>query len=202
MMTTSGGLATQHHVSGLYVTMLMENLAAELSQEAIRGVLSRAGELRSVEELSSSSSWSSYDEFKRLLKEAKRTLDSLPRADTKKPTTTVKLESGLAGTIQAFGSPASVLAANTGTNPLMPIRGYETTEIGPNEWTIREWFNDGFEPFPEFCEFVTQQYAMVPIFFGLPEGKVTEEKCQCRGDSACLFRMRWAEIDEVTARAE
>ena len=43
---------------------------------------------------------------------------------------------------------------------------------------------------------------MVPLFFGLPEGEVIEEECQCRGDSACLFRMRWAEIDEVTARAE
>jgi diguanylate cyclase (GGDEF)-like protein len=202
MMATRGVAATKHHVSGLYVTMLMENLAAELSPEAIRGVLSRAGENRSLEELSASTSWSSYDEFRCLMEEAKRTLDSLSRTKTKWPTATVRLESELAGTIQAFGSPAAVLAANTGTNPLMPIRTYETTEIGPNEWTIREWFDDGFEPFPEFCEFVTRQYAMVPMFFGLPEGEVIEEECQCRGDRACLFRMRWAEIDEVAARAE
>jgi len=202
MMATRGVAATKHHVSGLYVTMLMENLAAELSPEAIRGVLSRAGENRSLEELSASTSWSSYDEFRCLMEEAKRTLDSLSRTETKWPTATVRLESELAGTIQAFGSPAAVLAANTGTNPLMPIRTYETTEIGPNEWTIREWFDDGFEPFPEFCEFVTRQYAMVPMFFGLPEGEVIEEECQCRGDRACLFRMRWAEIDEVAARAE
>ena len=189
-------------MSGLYVTMVMDNLATHLSQEAIRGVLSRAGEHRGIDELNAPSSWSSYDEFKRLLQEAKRTLDSLPEADGKGPAPKVKLESELAGTIQAFGSPASILAANTGTNPLVPIRRYETTEVGPNEWTIREWFVEGFEPFPEFCEFVAQQYAMVPLFFGLPEGEVTEETCQCRGDSACLFRMRWAEIDEVTARAE
>ena len=31
--------AAEHHVSGLYVTMLIENLGAELSEEAIRGVL-------------------------------------------------------------------------------------------------------------------------------------------------------------------
>ncbi|MGD0392811.1 MAG: GGDEF domain-containing protein [Acidimicrobiales bacterium] len=193
---------TDHHVSGLYVTMLMENLAARLPPEAVRDVLSRAGETRSPEDLSASSSWSSYDEFKRLLQEAKRALDSLPEANTKRPTVNARLESELAGTIQAFGSPASVLAANRGTNPLVPIRRYETTEVGPNEWTIREWFVEGFEPFPEFCDFVAQQYAMVPLFFGLPEGEITEETCQCRGDSACLFRMRWAEIDEVTARAE
>jgi diguanylate cyclase (GGDEF)-like protein len=202
MMGTGIGSAPEHHVSGLYVTMLMENLAAELSSEEVRGVLSRAGETRSLEEFGASSSWLSYDEFRCLLKEAKRTLDSIPRLDTKRPTAKVRLESELAGTIQAFGSPASVLAANTGTNPLVPIRRYETTEIGPNEWTIREWFDEGFAPFPEFCEFVAQQYAMVPAFFGLPEGEVTEEECQCRGDRTCLFRLRWAEMDKVMARAE
>ena len=202
MMATGVDSAAEHHVSGLYVTMLMENLAAELSPEAIRGVLSRAGEIRSLEDLSASSSWCSYEEFKGLLQEAKRTWDSLSRTRTERPTPRINLESELAGTIQAFGSPSSVLAANTGTNPLVPIRRYETTEVGPNEWTIREWFLEGFEPFPEFCGFVAQQYAMVPLFFGLPEAEVIEEECQCRGDRACLFRMRWAEIDEVTARAD
>ncbi len=202
IMATNRDSATPHHVSGLYVTMLMENLAAELSQEAIRAVLSKAGEVRSLDELTSASSWSSYSEFRCLLEVAKRTLNALPRADAKGPTATVNIESELAGTIQAFGSPASVLAANTGANPLLPIRTYETAEIGPNEWTIREWFDEGFEPFPEFCEFVAQQYSMLPMFFGLAEGEITEEECQCRGDRACLFRMRWAEVDEVSARAE
>ena len=50
-----------------------------------------------------------------------------------------------------------------------------------------EWFIDGFAPFPEFCRFVAKQYAMIPMFFGLPEAEVTEETCQCRGDLACLF---------------
>jgi diguanylate cyclase (GGDEF)-like protein len=202
MMATGRGPGTQQHVSGLYVKMVMDNLADELSSEAIGDVLSRAGESRSVEAFSASSSWSSYSEFKRFLIEANHTLDGFPRTERKRRTPKVALESELAGTIQAFGSPASILAANTGTNPLVPIRRYETTEIGPNEWTIRERFIEGFEPFPEFCEFVAQQYAMLPLFFGLPEGEVSEEECQCRGDGACLFRMRWAEVDEVTARAE
>ena len=193
--------ATECHVSGLYVTMLMDNLATHLSPDAIGEVLSRAGETRSLEELSASSSWSSYDEFKRLLQESKRTLDLLPEG-RKMPTIKVSLESEIAGTIQSIGSPASVLATNTGSNPLLPIRSYETTEIAENEWTIRERFNEGFEPFPEFCEFVALQYAMIPLFFGLPKGEVTEEECQCRGDNACLFRLRWAEIDGPVARAD
>ena len=139
------GQAAEHHVSGLYVTMLIDSLANHLSTDEIRAMLSRAGESRSLEELSESSSWSSYDQFRRLLEEAKRTTDSLPPAGLEDPTAEVTLDSEIAGTIQSFGSPASVLATNTGTNPLLPIRQYETTEVASNEWTIREWFIDGFE---------------------------------------------------------
>ena len=85
---------------------------------------------------------------------------------------------------------------------MVPIRRYETTEVGPTEWTIREHFIDGFDPFPEFCEFAAGQYALIPLFFGLKPAKVVEEECQCRGDSACLFRLRWEEGDEAAARAE
>lgn len=192
----------EHHISGLYVTMLLDSLAVQLSIAEIRDLLSRAGESRSLEELNTSASWSSYEEFKQLLQEAKLTLDSRPDVAVTGRASRVTLESEIAGTIQAFGSPAAVLATNTGTNPLLPIRRYETTELGPNEWTIRESFVDGFEPYPEFCEFVAQQFRMIPLFFGLPEAEVIEEECQCRGDGACLYRMRWADVDEATSRAE
>jgi diguanylate cyclase (GGDEF)-like protein len=182
--------------------MLLDSLAVQLSTAEIRDLLSRAGECRSLEELNTSASWSSYEEFKRLLQEARLTLDSRPGVGVRGPASRVTLESEIAGTIQAFGSPAAVLATNTGTNPLLPIRRYETTELGPNEWTIRESFVDGFGPYPEFCEFVAQQFRMIPLFFGLPEAEVTEEECQCRGDGACLYRMRWADVDEATSRAE
>src|SRR5450631_1018255 len=201
-MAIAGDLTAEHHISGLYVTMLLDSLAVELSTTEIRDLLTRAGESRSLEELHTSASWSSYEEFKRLLQEAKLTLGSRPDVAVNGPASRVTLDSEIAGTIQAFGSPAAVLATNTGTNPLLPIRRYETTELGPNEWTIRESFVDGFGPYPEFCEFVAQQFRMIPLFFGLPEAEVTEEECQCRGDGACLYRMRWADVDEATSRAE
>ncbi len=96
--------------------------------------------------------------------------------------------------MQTLGSPGAVLSTGDGTNPLLPIRRYEMTEIGPTEWTIGEWFIEGFEPYPEFCDFVAWQYAIVPIFFGFPPAEVTEEQCQCRGDATCLFRFRWEEV--------
>jgi hypothetical protein len=74
--------------------------------------------------------------------------------------------------------------------------------VAPNEWTIREWFIDGFAPYPEFCAFFAGQYAIIPMYFGLAAAEVVEEECQCRGDSACLFRLRWEEDDEGTSRGQ
>ena len=64
-------------------------------------------------------------------------------------------------------------------------------------------------PYPEFCDFAAVQYAVIPVVFNLPPGEVTEEQCQCRGDAACTFRLRWQNRDvtespraEIRIRAE
>ena len=103
------------------------------------------------------------------------------------------LTTEIAGAIQGLGTPAEVFAANTGSNPLVPISRYETAEIGRNTWEISESFIEGFEPYPEYCEFITGQFRMIPLFFGLQPAEVVEESCQCRGDAACVFRVSWDE---------
>jgi diguanylate cyclase (GGDEF)-like protein len=191
-----------HHISGLYTTMLMESLSGRMSAEDVAHILLRAGERRSVADLSQSSSWSSYDQFRRLLEEAKIALGHRfgQRANLVEILTVVHTE--ISGTIQALGSPGEVLANTTGTNALVPIRWYEATEVASNEWTLREHFVDGFAPYPEYCEFSAGQYALIPLFFGLPRAEVVEEACQCRGDEACVFRIRWDEVDPAQSRVE
>ncbi len=192
----------EQHVSGLYTNMLMDLLTQWLAEDEINEILARAGETRVVEDLNNVASWNSYEQFKRLLKAAKIGLQATPGSLESTPTTITLINHEIIEVTQSLGSPGAVLATGDGTNPLVPIRRYEMTEIGPNEWTIGEWFVDGFEPFPEFCEFVAGQYKVIPICFGLPPGEVVEEKCQCNGDPACLFRVKWEEIDEATSRAE
>jgi diguanylate cyclase (GGDEF)-like protein len=201
-MPMDGGPAPEHHVSGLYTHMLMDSLAERLPADVIRGILQRAGETRSLEALNTVSSWSSYEQFKRLLQQAKITLDSTPGAGQRKPRPIRLIDTEIAATVQALGSPGEVLASTTNTNAMVPIRRYESTEVGPNEWTIREHFVDGYAPYPEFCEFAAGQYALIPLFFGLKPAKVVEEECQCRGDSTCLFRLRWEEVDQAKSRAD
>jgi diguanylate cyclase (GGDEF)-like protein len=182
--------------------MLLEPLVQMFSVEDVQELLLRAGDTRTIEEITDVTSWSSYHQFRRLLEEAKVTTESAANPGQRGIVATMIGNTEIVETTQAFGSPASVLGGGTDLNPMVPIRRYDTNEVTPNEWTIREWFVDGYEPYPEYCEFAAGQYAQIPTIFGLPLGEITEEECQCRGDAACLFRMRWAAVDDETSRTE
>jgi hypothetical protein len=179
---------------------IMGALEKRLSADDMHEFLGEAGETRSVEDLRDLASWTSFSQFKCLLQRASPLLDTPFQAfgvDVDGSSATVVAE-----IMQAFDSPGAVFRAGDGTNPMVPMRRYEITELGPNEWTIREWFIDGFVPYPEFCAFFAGLYAGIPTYFGFPVAEVIEEKCQCRGDSACLFRLRWEEGDDGTSRRQ
>jgi diguanylate cyclase (GGDEF)-like protein len=190
------------HVSGFYAKILLSVLRGILSPQAVQDVLSYAGEARSLSELDVVSSWSSYTQFRRLLEEAVRTLHAARQNLTSALASVRYVDDDMADVIQGLNSPREVFIGGAGTNPLLPIRRYEMTEVGEREWTIREWFLDGFAPYDEFCCFVAGQYSQIPMFFGLPAAEVVELECQCRGDAACLFRIRWEEADDAVRRAD
>jgi diguanylate cyclase (GGDEF)-like protein len=178
---------------------IMDSLQKRLPADELHDFLVRAGETRSVEDLRDLASWTPFDQFRRLLEEATRVLDAPFEAsdvDVAGSSATVVAE-----IMQAFDSPGAMLSAGE-NNPMMPMRRYQTTELASNEWLMREWFIDGFAPYPEFCSFVAGLYAGIPMYFGLPRAEVIEEECQCRGDRACLFRVRWTEDGQRAAEGE
>jgi diguanylate cyclase (GGDEF)-like protein len=193
-MSDVSGVGDQ--ISGLYTMMLMDSLERKFSPHDVSGLLARAGETRSVEDLKDMASWTTFGQFKRLLEEAFRLDPAFHATGVEFSATPIAAE-----IMQSFDCPGAVLRGGDAINTLVPMRRYEKTELAPNEWTIREWFIDGFTPYPEFCAFVTGQYAVIPMYFALPAAVVMEEECQCRGDSACVFRLRWEEEDEQTSWA-
>ena len=127
------------HVSGLYTQMLVSYLQERLSPAAMGRVLLRAGESRDLEELSNISSWSSYQQFRRLLQEARLESDSVP--DVLQSHYAMRTQNPeIAQSMHALGSPGAVLGMGDGSNPLVPIRRYVMTEVGLTEWTIGEGF--------------------------------------------------------------
>jgi diguanylate cyclase (GGDEF)-like protein len=188
-----------HDISGFYAKTLITLVSDALSTDDVEAMLAEAGESRTLDELGDIASWCSHDQFRRLLQAAER-VAGLSTAE--KAGSGVTLDVDFAEIIRSFGSPRGVMVGGAGNNPLLPGRRYELTEAEPNEWIVREWFLDGFEPYPEFCAFVARQYRAIPVYFGLDHADVVEVQCQCRGDEACVFRVRWDEMTEGRPRAE
>ncbi len=199
----SQGMAipAEHHVSGVYTKLLMEFLVETMPSDRISELLRAAGESRSLEELADAASWSSYRQFRRLLEERSR-LDAASLLEQSEVLSDWLRTWELAQAAQTLDSPGALLAGGSALNPLVPIRRYEKAEVASNEWTIREWFEEGYAPYPEYCDFAAVQYAVIPVVFNLPAGEVTEEECQCRGDAACLFRLRWQRDDSDSSKAD
>ena len=194
-------ISAEHHISGVYTKLLMEFVVETMRPDQIEELLRGAGETRSLDELSDASSWSSYLQFRRLLEERSK-LASTGLYEQSELLSDWLRGWELSQAAQTLDSPGALLAVGSTLNPLVPIRRYEKTEVGSNEWTIREWFEEGYAPYPEFCDFAAVQYAVIPVVFNLPPGEVIEEECQCRGDATCLFRLRWRQDDTDSLRAD
>jgi diguanylate cyclase (GGDEF)-like protein len=200
-MGTDKDVTADRHISGMYSSSVIDFLSECLPADEVKAILERAGDTRGVDEISRLSSWSSYHQFRALLEEATLELARSPEVDGKTLASPRTINTATAEPILSFGSAQEFLARGDNTNPLIPIRRYDVTEVGLGDWRLREWFVEGFAPYPEFCSFLAGTYASIPTIFGLDPGEVTEEQCQCRGDDACVFRLRWVELDEVTSRA-
>ncbi|MCU1395301.1 MAG: hypothetical protein JWM34_3729 [Ilumatobacteraceae bacterium] len=166
-------------------------------------VLARAGEQRSPDVLVDPGTWSTYDEFRRLLSACAAELgdEVLPEfglnsfADISTPDT--------AAMLAAFGSPAALYAdigpAAAGVSPVVAISGHP---VGETEWFLSMHFEPRFEPFREYCRYAMGLVAVTPRLFGYQSASVVEEACECRGDPACVFRVSWEPVDESTRRTQ
>ncbi|MEO5840359.1 MAG: EAL domain-containing protein [Acidimicrobiales bacterium] len=197
--------AAGRHFGGMMTRMLFEHLQLRSYPGAAQAVLLVAGESRFIEQLSRDDEWSSYRQFRRLLEAAGDVLGG-PQALVEVGRAVQIVADGSVDyteMLQSLGSPATLYAdMGRTTRVLAPIVAVETEEVGATEWILRQRFEEGFEPFPEFCAFSAGLGALTPTIFGYPPAEVWEEQCQCRGAQWCSMRVRWEEIDEPLRRAD
>jgi len=191
------------HFAGVNTWLLIRYLREHEGPDAAARVLGEAGDTRTEEELFDIASWSSYDQFRRLLEVTAHMFGGNPAleraasgglTDPSMPEMTAML--------QSLGSPEALLAMITesGGAGLAPIIALEGCEASPTEWVVREWFADGFAPFGEYCSWAAGLYSNIPKLFGL-RAEVIKEACACDGAPACVYRIRWFP-DDASAEAE
>ncbi|HUP72030.1 MAG TPA: EAL domain-containing protein [Acidimicrobiales bacterium] len=193
------------HFSGMMTRMLFEHLEQRSRPGAAAEVLRDAGETRSIEQLCRDDEWNSYRQFRRLLEAVSRVLGGPQQLIAVGRSVQIVADGSVEYTemLQSLGSPATLFAdMSRTTRALAPIVAVETEEVGATEWIMRQRFEEGFEPFPEFCAFSAGLGALTPTIFGYPPAEVWEEACQCRGASWCSLRIRWEAMDEPLRRAD
>jgi len=199
-MAEENGLPPGLHFAGVNTRLLLRFLREHEAPDAVASVLRDAGESRTEEELVDAATWSSYDQFRKLLEVTARSFGgtaTLERAASGGLTDGSQAE--MTAMLQSLGSPDALLriVTDAGGAGLAPVLSLEGCEVGPSEWIVRERFAEGFSPFREYCAWAAGLYSNIPTLFGM-RAEVTKEACACDGAPACVYRIRWFPDDAST----
>ena len=104
----------------------------------------------------------------------------------------VQRERGTIDFVRSVGSVAAALelAANVGTK-MSAGRVIEVEATGEDWATITATYTDSSYAHPLFCGQAAGYYGLVPEVFGFT-GVIAEPECMSRGDSRCVYRLRWS----------
>jgi hypothetical protein len=189
---------TGAHVSGTYTNMIVQLARKSKGEAGVAELLVRAGQTERGALLGSDESWSSYDEFRRLLLAAEDLLGSdslylLPEVVRGRLDDLPKVRE----TLRALGSPA-VFLSRLGNDIAETSRiedGY-TEQVDPTTWDIGRRLHDGFEPYDQLCRFNLATSTLLPTLYGCAGVTAEEVSCQRHGDPWCTARVSWVEGEE------
>jgi diguanylate cyclase (GGDEF)-like protein len=197
------GGTTDLDFAGINTNLLVRYVHDEFGDDAVTRLLQSADEARRAEVLLDPASWSSYDQFRRLLVAAatcfggNEVLTAAAGSGLDDPTMPE-----LTALLQSLGSPEALLGMLTegGGASLVPIISLVGEVVSENEWRVHIKFDEPFEPFREFCAWSAGLLTSIPKLFAF-RAEVTEEECACDGHPACTYRVRWLPADAETQLA-
>ncbi|MCU1346476.1 MAG: hypothetical protein JWL70_2742, partial [Acidimicrobiia bacterium] len=200
-MQTSVSSPDRRHVSNLILSSLVRYLEADVNRPGfMTRVLAQAGDRRRPADFLDVSSWSDYWQYRRLLEEIARELggvDALAEAFLDRYR--VNLESHTWTIVERDpGELYADMASTIGAS--VPIMHVETTAVGPHEWRIDHWFDEGFEPYPQWCASFVGTMRGLPLLYGYEPAQVEEVACRCNGAPRCEVRVRWERQENLELR--
>ena len=193
------------HFSGTPTRLVAEYVRAHAPAGTLEAVLAEANDRRELRDVLDDGAWSPYDTFRSFLEAAGRALGGIEQltevgraAPLVPPTSAQRTEM-----LQALGSPAALYASvDASGKGLTAVVDATSEPVDDTTWIVYQRMHAGFEPFPEYCAFVSGIIAMTPMLFGYAAGEVVETECQCRGDDRCALVVHWQPTDDTARRAE
>jgi hypothetical protein len=184
-------------VSGILSYYVLHYLETNTSAGTVARVLQAAGERRSMDVMRDAAVWSSYDQFRRLL-EATSAVVNEPLSCIGRHIHESADSPDLMGMLASLGSVEAVLEALPAmVNASTPCLQMRTACAAPNECHIELVFEEGFDPYHEFCALQFGLTAALPVTFGFSGVEVIVESCQADGAPACRALLRWNGLDEA-----
>jgi diguanylate cyclase (GGDEF)-like protein len=183
----------RRQVKGALAKMVLSYVRRVLGQGAVDAVLAAACDEESIAPLLSPGSWISTTQTLRIAEEAARICgEANIGRRTGEEMMRVSRERGTIDVVRASGSVAAALAftVNLGTK-MSSGRVYELTEVGDGHATIVARYVLPADANPFYCGQAAGYYGLVPDVFGYA-GVIAEPECMCRGDSRCVYKLRWS----------
>ena len=191
------------HFGGTLTRMVVEYFSKIGGQDAVEELLVLAGETRDIAILCDDASWSSYNQFRRLLEAAGELLGGADQLDVIGRTAALAAGSSpeTIEALQDLGSPGALFATiDAGQSGITTVIETAAHERSPTEWVIESRFRRPFEAFAEFCSFALGLDSLAPGLFGFTDVEVFEETCVRNGDDWCRASIRWKASDEYARR--
>ncbi|MPZ74861.1 MAG: diguanylate cyclase [Nitriliruptorales bacterium] len=197
--------ADDRHIGGATTGALIAYVRRTSGDEALARVLAAAGETRSAEHLSDTTTWSSYPRAVALLKAA---ADVTGEVDVARSAGEELLrqyaDTEVAALLRSLGSPVEVLRNVTATGgKYSTVTEMDAVDVADGRVVIAARSKPGFTRDPRFCAYTAGVLSQATPLFGLPPASVTEVECQTRGNEYCLYEVTWdpdAAADDDVAR--
>jgi diguanylate cyclase (GGDEF)-like protein len=160
---------------------------------AVQAVLDRAGEPRSPEELTDTTTWSSYAQASALFRAAEEVIgDADVALHAGEELLLQYADTEVAALLRSLGSPTEVLRNIAATAAkYSTVTDMEALEVGDGSVVVSARTTGGIQREAHFCRYTAGVLSQATPLFGLPRAVVVETECQTRGDERCLYSVSW-----------
>lgn len=184
--------------------LIVGYVRAHAGEEGVRRLLARAGETRDLSEIENERTWSTYDQKVALLDAAGTVLGDLAIA-VHVGESVLEQRVGLPVKLllRALGSPAQVVRNIARAAPkFTTVADMTALDISRNEAVVSYRLHDGFPPSRYDCDLNIGLMSQISVLFGLPPATIEHPKCQVKGATTCIYRVRWARRTRLPWRAK
>ncbi len=182
-------------VSGTVISVIIRYVRNLCGDAGLVRMLQMAGEMRPIEVLEDSLTWSSYSEALALISAAAHVcVDSEIARHLGEEMLRQYDGTEVANLLRSLGSPKEVLKNVTAAAAkFFTVSTLEALEVGDAHAIVRAANRPGYQRDISICDFTKGLLSQVPVLFGLLPATIIESECAARGGRFCLYSVGWEE---------